>query len=449
MTGSIHESASSVPTTERTPDSIVARLTPSGRGAVSIVGISGPQAGAILAACWSLTSGEPSKALFREWTPDEGARPLFGLFHFDEERGSADECVLYRRSPSIFEIDCHGGELVTSRIIERCVALGAREVSDSEWKRETLAIERRALYGAEKAPFSEQVYSLFFDAAYELISETTTEETAKIACDQEESWKMWFDSFVGDCQRVRNGLGDDKERFISSVRAKINSVLKTERIGRLLTTPCLVAIFGAPNVGKSSLLNALLGYDRAIVSPFAGTTRDLLEENLAYKGWLFRFVDCAGLRETDDSVESEGIKLATKLAHRADIAVRVYDPLVDREEQERAFCEFLSPDAPFSARDAVVDVLNKTDVSQDMWHESWREALEGRFLRLSAIRNDGVETLLSAIYSRVVLEMGVDVDTSRRIGPWIWREEQFSFLSRLDALCSSGDFNECLKMVCG
>lgn len=448
MTGSIYESVSSASTAKATNDSIVARLTPSGRGAVSIVGISGPQAGAILAACWSLTSGETSKTLSREWTPDEGARPLFGLFHFDEERGSADECVLYRRSASIFEIDCHGGELVTSRIIERCVALGAREVSDAQWKRETLAIERRARNGSEKAAFSEQVHSLFLDAAYELIAETTTEETAKIACDQEESWKEWFDSFVEDCRRARNGLDDDKERFVSSVRSKINSVLKTERVGKRLTTPFLVAIFGAPNVGKSSLLNALLGYDRAIVSPFAGTTRDLLEENLAYQGWLFRFVDCAGLRETDDSVESEGIKLATELGQRADIAVRVYDPLVDREEQERMFCEFLSSDAPVSVR-AVVDVLNKTDVPQETRHESWRATQEGRFLNLCAIRGDGVETLLSAIYSRAVLGTGADVDTSRRIGPWIWRDDQFSFLSRLDSLCSLSDFNECLEMVCG
>ena len=449
MTQPKYESVSSAPTGGFTHDSIVARLTPSGRGAVSVVGISGPQAKAILDACWSLRSGEPSKALSREWTPDEGARPLFGLFHFDEERGSADECVLYRRSPSIFEIDCHGGELVTSRIIERCVVLGAREVFDAEWKRETLAIERRAAHGTEKASFSEQVYSLFFDAAYALIAETTTEETAKIACDQEESWKMWFDSFIRDCQHAQNGLDDDKERFISSVRSRINSVLKTERIGRRLTTPYLVAIFGSPNVGKSSLLNALLGYDRAIVSPFAGTTRDLLEENLAYKGWLFRFVDCAGFRETDDGVESAGIKLASELAQRADLAVRVYDPLVDREEQERAFYEFLPPDAPVSARDSVVDVLNKTDVSQEAWHESWRAVQEGRFLSLSTIRNDGVETLLSAIYSRVVLETGVDVDTSRRVDPWIWRDDQVAFLSRLDALCSLGDFDECLEMARG
>lgn len=438
-----------MPTTEPSRDSIVARLTPSGRGAVSVVGISGYRAGAILAACWTLASGEPSKALSREWTPEEGVRPLFGLFHFGEERGSADECVLYRRSPSSFEINCHGGDLVTSRIIERCVSLGAKVVSGAEWKREELARERRAAIGVGEESFSEQVGALFFDAAYELISETTTEETAKIACAQEDSWKEWFHSFIEDCQRARNAQGEDKETVVSTIRSKISSVLTTKRVGRRLTTPYVVAIFGAPNVGKSNLLNALLGFDRAIVSPFAGTTRDLLEENLAYKGWLLRFVDCAGLRETDDSVESEGIKLATELAHRADIAVRVYDPLVDREEQDRAFCHFLSPDAPLFAHDAVVDVLNKTDLSPETWHESWGSVQEGRFLSLSALRNDGVESLLSTIYSRVVLETGVNVDTNCRIDPWVWREDQSSFISRLDALSASGDFNECLEMVCG
>jgi tRNA modification GTPase len=118
-----------------------------------------------------------------------------------------------------------------------------------------------------------------------------------------------------------SGFADGVARDISSLRARISACLSTAREGRLLREGALVVLAGPPNSGKSSLLNALLGEKRAIVSSVAGTTRDSIEEGLEIGGWPVRLVDTAGLRATSDNIEAEGVDRAEALIAKADLVL--------------------------------------------------------------------------------------------------------------------------------
>ncbi len=177
----------------------------------------------------------------------------------------------------------------------------------------------------------------------------------------------------------------DMCRVLDEAEKELSSLLDSYAWGASLREGIKCVILGKPNVGKSSLLNALLGYDRALVTPHPGTTRDTVEESVHLGGVLLRLVDCAGIRETDDPVESLGVERARKQAADAELVLAVVDGSSPLDADDRAVLDL-------AGDDKAVVIINKSDLPQSIE----TDALEAAFLhicRLSALTGDGINLL--------------------------------------------------------
>ncbi len=300
---------------------LVSVLTPPGSGAIATVALRGP-------AAWTLLKDRfrPAKGVLPE--VPEVRRVWFGNLG----EGIGDEVILAAKAADAFEIHCHGGVRVVRWIVAQFTAAG----------------------GVECPPFA-------FDRcgtdprALEPLTRATTVRTAVILLDQ----------FHGAYLRADP---TERRRFAS--------------VGRHLVTPWKVVIAGPPNVGKSSLINALAGYKRSVVAPIPGTTRDVVRVPLAFDGWPVELSDTAGLRASDDELEAEGIARARAEYATADLRIWVVDLAV----QTRVW-----PDME-PAPEIVVG--NKVDAAPD--------AELGPLLPVSATRGDGLLELIAAIVKRLV-----------------------------------------------
>jgi tRNA modification GTPase len=174
--------------------------------------------------------------------------------------------------------------------------------------------------------------------------------------------------------------GERLLRKIDTAVEEMNALLATADRGKVLREGVRTVIYGAPNVGKSSLLNLLLGHERAIVSPRPGTTRDVIEETINLGGLPIRLIDTAGVRESDDEIEREGMKRTQQELDRADLALHVFDAS-------------LAP--PENGNGTVLTVLNKSDLGE---HPAWGEV---EAVRISCLKGEGIDTLTEAIVERV------------------------------------------------
>ncbi len=316
----------------------MAQLTPRGTGAIAVIAVGGPDAAAIL-----------SRMFRGPW-----GRPV-AIGPFGE---SPSDTVVLVQSDGHFEVQCHGGPAVTRWILDQLRQAGVREISWREW---TLRQFPRPVQAA----------------AAEALAEALTLRTAAILLDQ----------FHGALEEALVGIVADLESGrLDSVRAAVADLLDRAEIGLHLTKPWRVVLTGRPNVGKSSLINALLGYQRAITSPIPGTTRDVLTSLTAFEGWPVELADTAGIREATDELESEGVRRAVQTRSSADLVVLVLDrtcpePLDPRSEDQ---VEGGSP---------KLIVANKADLPA-VWHPPG--------LPVSALTGEGLPALMQAIVARLV-----------------------------------------------
>jgi tRNA modification GTPase len=299
----------------KSDDTIVATATAPGRGALAIVRLSGPQAHAI------------GQRLIHPW-PEEVRHAA--LVRISDGRGDVlDECVVVvYEQPASFsgedtvEVTCHGGPIVAATLVAAFVSAGARPAEAGEFTRRAVLNGKLDLLQAE--------------AVGDLV-DASTRSAQRAALSQLDG---------GLSRRIaalRNGIlelealaaydidfpeEDDGpipvSRILESTKtliAHIDQLLATAPVGELVREGAVVVIAGAPNVGKSSLFNALLGRRRAIVTEVPGTTRDALEAVIEANGWPIRLVDTAGLRDTSDSVELLGIEVSREYLERADVVI--------------------------------------------------------------------------------------------------------------------------------
>lgn len=229
------------------------------------------------------------------------------------------------------EFHCHGGTAVCQAVIEQCIKYGAVPAQNGEFSKRAFINGKQNLTNAEG------------------IIEMIDAETASAAKAGANLLENKLGKKVAELQDVLLDLSSSCEAALDypeeelelptvatvktkleNVRAELKSILSTATLGKVAKYGIDVAIVGSPNVGKSSLLNALLGSDRAIVSDIQGTTRDTLRESVNYKDIKFNFVDTAGIRDTNDVVEKEGVKRAQKAADNADVVLHVTDDPQDR-----------------------------------------------------------------------------------------------------------------------
>tara|TARA_R110000850_G_scaffold10259_19_gene36873 strand:- start:4224 stop:5567 length:1344 start_codon:yes stop_codon:yes gene_type:complete len=337
---------------------IAAIASPPGMGAVSLIRISGSDAALVASRVFQ---GRPRK----DWKP---RYQHFGRIA-DSEGEKIDEVLLcYFPAPNSFtgedvvELACHGGVVVTKQVLSAVLAAGAQPAEAGEF--------------SQRAFFNGRIDLTQAEAIMDLIS-AQTELAAKAAQGQLEG------KLGQEIQGIRAELievtahveayidfpeedisPDSSQSILAKVDgilARIDGLLSTADQGRILREGLKTVICGAPNAGKSSLLNLLLGFDRAIVNDVAGTTRDTIEEVINLNGIPLRLIDTAGIRDGEGAVEKEGIKRSRDQMDTAELILLI----IDASSDSAALDPIVIPE---SAR--VVRILNKSDLPQ---HSDWDE----------------------------------------------------------------------------
>ena len=386
MHRSVEGSAEPVELTAAGPqiDTIAAISSPAGEGAIALIRIAGPEA---LHIADRVFRGKQKPSQF------DSHRQHFG--EVVEGDRLVDQVMLaVHRAPrsytgdDLVEISCHGGVLVTAKVLETCLRAGARAARPGEFS------ERAFMNGKMDLTQAEAVIDLI-RAQTDLALRAATEQLQGRLAERVRSIR---DALVDLLAHVEAAIDfpdediapDEGERLrsrVDEIRAAINDLLGTAEHGRILREGVRVVIYGATNAGKSSLLNRLLGYERAIVSPIPGTTRDTIEEVINLRGIPIRLLDTAGVRDSADELERAGIARTEKTLELADLILHVVDasapkpPLVGRDSVE--------PDA----RELLL--LNKADLPE---HPDWRDFTA---LRISCTADDGLSGLDDAILSRI------------------------------------------------
>lgn len=335
-----------------TTDTIAAVATPPGQGGVGIVRISGPKVWEIADAVFC-SPVRPSLA--------RGGTFLHGKVTAADGTEIDEVLCLIFRAPKSYtgedtvEIQGHGGSVVLKKILRRCLEEGARMAEPGEFTRRAFLNGKMDLVQAEAvADLIHAQSDRAAKAALEQLEGRLSEKFNRLydglmetAADIETSLDFVEDELPED---VFPGLGRKlEESFLA-----LENLLATWDEGRLLREGARVVIMGRPNAGKSTLFNALLGHDRAIVTELPGTTRDVLEEGFVLNGIPLRILDTAGLRETECLIEQEGIRRARAHSAVADIAIYLIDSSCPFVKEDEEHLSGLNPAA------AIV-VLNKAD----------------------------------------------------------------------------------------
>jgi tRNA modification GTPase len=366
-------------------DTIVALASGGGTAAVALIRLSGPRAEEVAdLACAGAAGRSTERRATRAKVLDPAGRTIDDvlLTVFRGSRSFTGEPVV--------EIACHGGRLVTRRTLERLLECGARPAGPGEFTGRAFLNGKLDLTQAEAVMDLISAQSdLALRAAHEQLEGGIGRRTAQLREDLiglVAHLEAWIDFPEED---IDPDTGDLFKARIAAVREGIARLLATAEQGRILREGVRTVICGRPNAGKSSLLNLLLGSERAIVSDEAGTTRDTIEEMVVLDGVPLRLVDTAGLRAEAGGIEREGIRRTLHEAGRADLLLVVRDATLSAMESEVALPEG-------AAR--VVTVLNKADLGE---HPDWH-GVDG--VRLSCTRGEGMEDLRQVI--REALDLG-------------------------------------------
>ncbi|OQW72548.1 MAG: tRNA uridine-5-carboxymethylaminomethyl(34) synthesis GTPase MnmE [Proteobacteria bacterium ST_bin11] len=357
-------------------DTIAAIATPPGNGGVGVIRISGPSAPGIAQSLTGKNLPKPRYAQYANFLDADGRVIDSGL-------------LLYFAAPASFtgeqvvELQGHGGSVVLDMLLRRVLALGARLANPGEFSQRAFlnnkidlaqaeAIADLISSGTEQAVRSAQqsMQGVFSEQINELIEELI-------------ELRVFIEAAIDFVDEEIDFLGDGVVAGrIQRLQSKLTEICKTAQQGRLLHDGMTVVLAGKPNAGKSSLLNALAGHDAAIVTDIAGTTRDVLRERIQLDGMPLHVIDTAGLHDSDNPVEREGIRRARQEIAKADRILL----LIDITDPDSA-----SLDASLPANIAVTKVFNKIDLVGGQPHVL--ETPQGTEIHLSIKHRLGLDSL--------------------------------------------------------
>ena len=384
IAGSLEQPASVKEAEDRaTPrDTIAAISTPAGEGAIALIRISGEDA---IGVAERIYRGREKPSEFPSHTQRLGEI-------FEADRLIDQVLLSVHRAPASYtgedlvEISCHGGILVTARVLEACFHAGARAAGPGEFS------ERAFLNGKMDLTQAEAVMDLI-RAQSDLALRSANEQLEGRLGSEIQAIRTQLIEMLAHVEAAIDFPEEDiapdeggKLRVrLDSVREKMRDLLATAEQGRILREGIRAVIYGPANAGKSSLLNRLLGYDRAIVSEMPGTTRDTIEEVINLRGIPIRLLDTAGLRDSRDALEREGIARTERSLATADFLLHIFDrnaPKPVRFGQN-----------PTDRIEIVL--LNKSDLAE---HPDWKDH---EALRICCVEENGLRGLEEAILARI------------------------------------------------
>lgn len=367
-------------------DTIAAVATAMTASGIGIIRISGPDSRAITGKIYRSKGGKKRIEEVPTHTINYG-------FIWDGEEMIDEVLVMVMDGPRSYtgedtvEIDCHGGVLAMKRVLETVVKYGARPAEPGEFTKRAFLNGRIDLSQAEavidvinaKNEYAlKSSVSQLRGAVQKVIREIREQIIYQIA---------YIESALDDPEHISiDGYGERLQEETDAIKEKINRLLDTVKEGKLMKEGIKTVIVGKPNAGKSSLLNILVGEERAIVTDIAGTTRDILEETIVLHGISLRMIDTAGIRNTEDVVEKIGVGKAIEYAKDADLVLYVVDASIPLDENDREIIKLLED------KKAVI-ILNKTDLKQVVEERDLRELADHPVVSISAKEEEGIDRL--------------------------------------------------------
>ena len=367
-------------------DTIAAIATPLTSSGIGIIRISGEDA--ISVAEKIFVPGRKGKRL-----SDEASYTAHYGYIWDEEERIDEVILLIMRGPHSYtaedtvEIDCHGGVLVMKRILETVLKQGARIAEPGEFTKRAFLNGRIDLSQAEAVMdviHSKNEYAL--QASIRQLDGAMSDRVKALR--EKLIYEIAFiESALDDPEHISlDGYAEHLECILYTIKKELQQAISSFENGRIMTEGIKTVILGKPNAGKSSLMNVLLGEERAIVTDIAGTTRDTLEENVKLHGLSLNLIDTAGIRDTEDIVERIGVERARKIADEADLLIYVVDGSRPLDDNDMQIMELIRE------RKAIV-LLNKTDLSPGL-DEAKLEEMTGReVIPVSAKEQKGIDCL--------------------------------------------------------
>lgn len=397
-------------------DTICAVATPMGEGGVGIVRVSGAHALPVASRILRLRSGKPLEQIKPYqlylgqfiWNPIQTGK----IVEREMPTVLDEVLVVTMRAPrsytgeNVVEVHAHGGPVIVNAICEALIQAGARLAEPGEFTKRSFLNGRLDLTQAEGVLDTIRANSLqslkmaqeHLQGRLSMIIQHQRDRLVKLVAHLEAG----MDFVEDDIQFIDQS---ELKHNTQQVLGEILQLLASAEEGRMIREGIRTVIVGRPNVGKSSLLNGILGTNRAIVSHIPGTTRDVLEEAIMVEGIMIRLFDTAGLRETTDELENEGMNRATQAIKKADVLIVAFDGSTMLNEKDVNFIE------KYREKPSVM-VLNKTDLPektslkelQNIVNQPGKNSKDGfvgekKYVEVSALTGEGLDSLKKAIKS--------------------------------------------------
>ena len=369
---------------------IAAIATPVGEGGIAVIRVSGKDAISIVNRAFKgkeLSSLNSHTVHFGKII-DKNKLPvdevLVTLFHSPRSY-TGEETV---------EISCHGGVLVTQKVLETILSLGIKAAEAGEFT------QRAFLNGKLDLDQAEAVADIIHAKSIKAVDAAHQQLEGKLG-DYVRTFRQQIIDATAMIELELDFIEEDVEfankeqlqKLLEDVDTELTNLLDTYETGRLVKDGVKTVLIGRPNAGKSTLLNTLVGSDRAIVTEIAGTTRDTIDVVWNFDGLLFKLIDTAGLRETEDIVEAEGVKRSQKAFEQADLVIYLKDlsqAFTEEERKEIAAFQKRANETPF------ILIGTKADIEAD---REWRTEFD---LKISAVEEENIKALKTLLKNRAL-----------------------------------------------
>ena len=369
-----------------TGDTIAAIATAMTASGIGIVRISGDDSLEIISKIYRSKNGKKN-------IKEANSHTIHYGFIFNGEQMVDEVLVMIMKGPHSYtgedtvEIDCHGGVFAMKKVLETVIHAGARPAEPGEFTKRAFLNGRMDLSQAEAV-----IDVINAKNEYALKSSVSQlkgsiMKSIEAICSKIIYHIAYIESALDDPEHISmDGYKDQLAVVVGEEKKKIKKLIDSFSEGKMIQEGIRTVIVGKPNAGKSSLLNCLVGEEKAIVTDIAGTTRDVLEETIILQGISLKMMDTAGIRNTDDVVEKIGVERARTYAKDADLVLYVVDSSTEMDENDEEILELLKD------KKAIV-LLNKSDLKPVVTKEMLHERTQNPVIAISAKEESGVEML--------------------------------------------------------